>query len=500
MVDISIQLTLNIMKTRTIFSYLVSLTVILGLFSCQNQQKAPSINEVLEKTLSSVVTIKTTSSSVGKTVYGLAGSEVASVAYEKMLQMGDASGSGSGFVINYNGKKYLITNAHVIEKVDSPDGSISAFSYSRNEYPLRLIGGDSFYDIAVLEFAEGVPQEITTLDFSSGEYRVGDPVYAIGNPLGYLPYTVTQGIISAINRPGYTARTGYLQTTAMLTGGNSGGPLINIDGDLVGINTFISSDNRQLNFALESKTIKHVIEDIITYGRVKRAFLGLEIVQDYKYYSDENENWKVRLIDEVPRINEIMPNSPAGNVLDGMKDAKIVKANGSEIASIEDLLNIFELVKPTDTIILTLEQNNIRKEYSIVADELTHQKLGDIASYYFKVHYEIELTTSDKGYVILTYPYKGYRNNTFQYLDRQNRFKRYIPKGEQAYIVAIGNSDNIEDESYWRVTDLSTFGSGLRLSALNGQIVFMDYNGRDAYLVRILLSNKKDIVSKTLLN
>ena len=352
----------------------------------------------------------------------------------------------------------------------------------------------------MLEFAEGIPEEITTLAFSTGDYRVGDPVYAIGNPLGYLPYTVTQGIISAINRPGYTARAGYLQTTAMLTGGNSGGPLINTSGDIVGINTFISDRNRQLNFALESNTIKRVIKDIINYGRVKRAFLGLEIVQDYEYYTDENDSWRIRLIDEVPRINAIMPISPAADVLEGMQGAKVVKANGSEITSIEDLLNIFELLKPNDTIILTLEKNNMRKDFQIVSGELTQKKLGEIASDYFYWHYKIKLATSDKGYVILTYPYQRYTNKTFQYLDSRNRFKRYIPKGEQAYIVAIGNSDNIEDDSFWRVTNLSTFGSGLRLSALNGQVIFVDYNGREAYVIRILLSNKKDIVSKTLLN
>ena len=489
------------MKTKTIFNYQLSLAMLVIMVSCQNQQKAPPPYEMLERTLSSVVTIKITNTSPGKTVFGLAGSEVATIAYEKILQMGDASGTGSGFVINYNGKKYLITNAHVIESVDSPEGNIFAFSYSRKEYPLRLIGGDSFYDIAVLEFADDVPEEITALEFSPGDCRVGDPVYAIGNPLGYFPYTVTQGIISAVNRPGYTARAGYLQTTAMLTGGNSGGPLINTSGDLVGINSFISDNNRQLNFALESSTVKRVIEDIINYGRVQRAFLGIEVVQDYQYYLDESGNQRVRLVDEVPRINEIMPGSPAEKALGGMKGAKVVKANGSEIASIEDLLNTIELINPKDTIVFTLEKGNMRQDYTIVSDELTQYRLGEIAAYYFSVHYEISLTESDKGYVILNYPYKGYKNNTFQYFDaRAERFRHYVPKGEQAFIVALGNYSDIEEESYWRITDLSSFGSGLRLSALNGRIVFIDYNGRDAYLIRVLLSNKEDMISKTLLN
>lgn len=489
------------MKARRILYYFISISFLVTAGSCKNEKKAPTRSDMLEKSLAAVVTIKTTSKARGKNVFGLAGSTISGVAYGRMLKMGDKSGSGSGFVIEYQGKKYLITNAHVIETVETTEGFIFAFSYARKEYPLVLIGGDSFYDLAVLSFKDSPPEEIGVLSFSESDNRLGEEVYAIGNPLGYFPYTVTQGIISALNRPGFTAKAGYLQTTAMLTRGNSGGPLINTNGELVGINTFISEENRQLNFALESKTIKRVIEDIIKYGRVQRAFFGFEIVQDYEYFHAENGNIEARLVDNYPRINELMPNSPAAVKLAGMQGAKIVKANGSEIYSLEDLLNTVELLRPKDTLVLTLDKDNIRQEYSIIADELTKEKLGEIANNYFATHYEITATQSEKGYVILNYPFKGYKNNTFQvWIPQLKKFLTYIPKNEQAFVIAMGNYSDIEDMTYWRISNMKDFGSALRLSALNGQLLFMDYNGKDACLIRVLLSNKADMFSKTLLN
>ena len=489
------------MKARKILFYLLSAAFLIPTGSCKNEKKAPSTSEMLEKSLAAVVTVKTTSRAKGKNVFGLAGNTTSDVAYARMLKIGDASGTGSGFVIDYKGKKYLITNAHVIEKVESSEGSIFAYSYSRKEYPLELIGADSFYDIAVLVFKDSPPDEIAMLPFSERGYNLGEEVYAIGNPLGYFPYTVTQGIISALNRPGFTAKAGYLQTTAMLSKGNSGGPLINVSGELVGINTYISEEDRQLNFALESRTIKRVVEDIINNGRVKRAFFGFEIVQDYQYYMDDKGFLDVRILDNLPRINEIMPNTPAFDKLRGMLGAKVIKANGSDIYSLEDLLNIVELLRPKDTLVLTLDKDNLRQEYSMIADELTKEKLGEIANYYFTIHYEISATASDKGYVILNYPNKGYKNNTFQVWDPSNKkFHTYTPKGEQAFVVAMGNYSNIEDQQYWRIQNLKDFGSALRLSALNGQLLFMDYNGTNACLIRVLLSHKEDMFSKTLLN
>jgi S1-C subfamily serine protease len=489
------------MKTKNLLYYLIIATFMTTLGSCRNEKKVVSRSEMLEKSLTAVVTIKTTSRGQGKNVFGLAGNTTSDIAYARMLKIGDASGIGSGFVIEYKGKKYLITNAHVIENVKSTEGSIFAYSYSRKEYPLDLIGADSFYDIAVLTFKESVPEEFSVLSFSEEENKLGEEVYAIGNPLGYFPYTVTQGIISALNRPGFTAKAGYLQTTAMLSKGNSGGPLINTNGGLVGINTYISEENRQLNFSLESKTIKRVVEDIINNGRVKRAFWGFEIVQDYQYFLDKDGFVDSKLIDNLPRINEIMPNSPASDKLSGMLGAKVIKANGSDIYSIEDLLNIVESLKPKDTLVLTLDKDNLRQEYSIIADELTKEKLGEIANYYFTTHYDISATSSEKGYVILSYPNKGYQNNTFQsWNPSAKKFMTYKPKGEQAFVIAVGNYSNIEDREYWRILNMKDFGSALRLSALNGQLLFMDYDGNNSSLIRVLLSNKEDMFSKTLLN
>ena len=487
------------MNNYNLISKVILISFIGIIFSCNNKpEEEINVSDMLENSLSSVVTIKIKSKGLVKKVFGFADTGISNVAYKKILNIGDAAGTGSGFIINFNGKKYVITNSHVIDKVIENKGNISAFSYSRKEYQLELIGGDSFYDLAVLKFIDENTSEITSLPFSSGVYKIGEEVYAIGNPLGNFPYTVTQGIISAKNRPGYTAKTGYLQTTAMLSEGNSGGPLINKKGELVGINTLISESGHQLNFALESKIIKKVIKDIINYGRVKRIYIGLEIIQDYQYYIDENDYLQMCLIDEIPRINSVIPNSPASKVLQNIKGAKILKANGIEITSNEDLLGIFETLKPKDTLYLELEKNYYIEKYSIITDELTKEKLSDIATFYFANHYEINLTTDEERNVILNYPYRGYKNNTFQLYDsKRKKFRNYIPRGEQAYIIAMGDFYNMY---FWRINELSDLGSALRLTGLDGQIFFMDYDGKNSYIIKVLLSNKKDMISKTLLN
>jgi S1-C subfamily serine protease len=141
-----------------------------------------------------------------------------------------------------NGTKYVITNAHVIENALDEEGSIYVYSINRTKYEVKVLGGDSFYDIAVLEFVDTPGPEITTVKFKTEEPRLGEPVYAIGNPLGEYPYSVTDGIISAKNRVRgcYTGKFGFLQTTATVIWGNSSGPLVDAKGDVAGINSQIS--------------------------------------------------------------------------------------------------------------------------------------------------------------------------------------------------------------------------------------------------------------------
>lgn len=489
------------MKNLSAFFLLFSIITV----SCkQSQTEKRGISEILERTLSSVVTIKVDETSLGKSAFGFAQDSVsklsvADIAYSNVLQLEDAMGTGSGFVIERSGKKYIVTNAHVIETAKDMEKNVLVYTYTGKEYKVKFIGADSFYDISVFEFDEEADSTVFPLKFSDGNYKIGETVYAIGNPLGYFPYTVTQGIISAKNRQGQNAKSGYLQSSAMLSAGNSGGPLVNENGELIGVNTLGSQKAQQLNFALESRILDRVINDIIEFGKVKRAYFGFEIIQLYKYIIDENDNVRTALLSQKPRLLMVFPDSPAEEKLKDFTGFNITSMNQKNVTSNDDVLEILESLKPADTLLLGLEKDGLTENFEIVGEELTNERLSQIADYYFQQHYNIRLSKNESG-VILNYPY-GFQDNSFQvYEPQMKKFRNYVPLGEKSYIIACGNTKDMGELDCWRVKNFKDLGNALRLSTINGQISFLDYNGKNSYIVRILLSDRKDLIRKAILN
>jgi S1-C subfamily serine protease len=159
---------------------------------------------------------------------------------------------GTGFVITSDG--YAVTNAHVLA-----GGSIvQAINYKQEIIKANFIGYDSDLDIALLK----LPGDYSELKLGdSDNVQVGEKVIAIGNPLG-LQFSVSQGIISAVHREGPSKLNSYLQTDAALNPGNSGGPLINTKGEVIGINNFKAGNSESLGFALESNFIKTAVNNI----------------------------------------------------------------------------------------------------------------------------------------------------------------------------------------------------------------------------------------------
>ena len=209
------------------------------------QKEFKSINEVLDeqgKTINSISAEQTDFSKViQETIKGVVG-----VVTNK--------GSGSGFIISDEG--YIVTNEHVI----SGATAANIISYESKVYRVSLIGKDTKKDIALLKIESGDYQELKIGD--SDDLKVGNKVIAIGNPLG-LSFTVTEGIVSAVNRPGLSGEQDYIQTDVSLNPGNSGGPLINTQGEVVGINNFkIGNGAEGLGFALEGNIVKDTINKI----------------------------------------------------------------------------------------------------------------------------------------------------------------------------------------------------------------------------------------------
>ncbi len=186
-------------------------------------------------------------------------------------QIPESNALGSGFIINEEG--YIVTNFHVIEKADSIQVFVSDFEKPFNA---KVIGKDPELDLAVLKMEGNQKFPFLTLG-DSDSIRVGDWSVAIGNPFG-LDHTVTVGVISAKSRPlriGNQQFKDLLQTDTSINPGNSGGPLLNLYGEVIGINTAINAQGQGLGFAIPINTVKEVLDDLINKGKVSRPFVGI---------------------------------------------------------------------------------------------------------------------------------------------------------------------------------------------------------------------------------
>ena len=183
-----------------------------------------------------------------------------------------ASALGAGFVISEDG--YVVTNNHVIEGADE----IEVEFINGDIFPAKIIGTDANIDIAVLKIDADKPFEYVAFG-NSDVARVGDWVMAMGNPLGQ-GFSVSAGIISARNRELSGPYDDYIQTDAAINRGNSGGPLFNMDGEVIGVNTAIispSGGSIGLGFSMASNTVDPVVKQLKEYGEVRRGWLGVNI-------------------------------------------------------------------------------------------------------------------------------------------------------------------------------------------------------------------------------
>ncbi len=240
------------------------------------------------------------------------------------------TGLGSGFIINKEG--IIVTNNHVIEGADE----ITVIMSDQTEFTAELLGRDPKADLAVLKI-EPDQTELTAVEWGDSDLmRVGDWSIAIGNPLG-LGGTVTAGIISAISRDlrGSSPYVKFLQTDASINRGNSGGPLFNIEGKVIGINTAIISQTGGsigLGFAIPSNSAKKIVQQLKDFGRTKRGWLGVQIQPVSKDFAEslglENEMGAF--------VSNVNPKGPSKKA--GIEDGDVIlKFNDIEIVKMTDL-------------------------------------------------------------------------------------------------------------------------------------------------------------------
>jgi|HigsolmetaAR202D_1030399.scaffolds.fasta_scaffold00067_43 Trypsin-like serine proteases, typically periplasmic, contain C-terminal PDZ domain len=192
----------------------------------------------------------------------------------RQIPQAERKSSGSGVIISEDG--YIVTNNHVVEN----SASLEVIYADGSRHSAKLIGTDAFSDLAVIQVKDPVPAVAQLGD--SDALQPGETVIAIGSPLGDFKNSVTQGIVSALNR-NVGGQEGLIQTDAAINHGNSGGPLINLQGQVVGINTLVVRGNSNspdqaegLGFAIPSSTVKSVCEQLIAKGKVERPYLGIQ--------------------------------------------------------------------------------------------------------------------------------------------------------------------------------------------------------------------------------
>lgn len=198
------------------------------------------------------------------------------------------AGSGSGFIWDKEG--HIVTNFHVIQGADRAVVTLN----DQSSYPATLVGIAPDKDLAVLKIDAPLEKLIPISTGQSAGLRVGQTALAIGNPFG-LDYSLTTGVISALGReitaPNNIQIRDVIQTDAAINPGNSGGPLINSSGELIGVNTAIYSPSGAyagIGFSIPVDVVKWVVSDLIKYGKIKRAVLGVELVQNVKVLEQYN--------------------------------------------------------------------------------------------------------------------------------------------------------------------------------------------------------------------
>jgi serine protease Do len=278
-------------------------------------------------------------------------------------------GAGSGFLISADG--YIMTNNHVVEGATQ----ILVKLKDRREFNAQVVGRDENTDIAVIK-VNGTGFPAVRLG-DPEQTRVGEWVLAVGNPLGNLDFTVTAGIVSAKGRPltiiqettksRYTIES-FIQTDAAINPGNSGGPLVNIRGEVIGVNSAIASNTgyyEGYGFSVPIDIARRVADDLIRYGKVRRPILGVSIdevsVEDAEYY-------------HLPSVGGIlvedfsMPNSPAERA--GMRAGDVIVAvNGKPVSQVNELQRQIASLSPGDRVALDVMRRGARERVQVQLTE-----------------------------------------------------------------------------------------------------------------------------------
>ena len=294
-----------------------------------------TVGDIYKQTGDSVVEITVTSAGQAGPTGGTGGTQQA---------------TGSGFV--YDTQGHVVTNQHVVDGAQS----VSVKFANGRTYSATVVGADPSTDLAVID-VNAPASVLTPLELGdSSAVEVGDGVIAIGSPFG-LDQTVTTGIVSALHRqitsPNNFSIDNAIQTDAAINHGNSGGPLLDMHGDVIGVNSQIESDsggNDGVGFAVPSNTISRIAAALISNGSVEHAYLGVAI-------DDSTSTAGARLA-------EVRAGTPAARA--GLKSGDVItKVSGTSIGSADELRQLVDSKQPGDKVEVTVKRNGTTKTVTV---------------------------------------------------------------------------------------------------------------------------------------
>jgi Do/DeqQ family serine protease len=284
-----------------------------------------------------------------------------------------SQGLGSGIVVRQNrGLYYVLTNNHVIDGAEE----IKVVAMDGKEYDATLVGKDSRRDLAVISFRTNDYFPLAVLG-NSDEVRVGDWSIAMGNPLGQQ-FSVTMGIVSAIGRTGGPSDNinDFIQTDAPINQGNSGGPLINIRGEIIGINTWIASNNGGgsvgLGFAIPINNAKRSVDELINNGSVSDGWLGVSMVD-----LDRDTLQTMRLEDKRGAFaSQVFLGSPAEK--GGIRAGDFITAvDGREVRNSNSLTQMVGNLRPGESAVFSIIRDGVSRDFTVRIETRTDAVTAD---------------------------------------------------------------------------------------------------------------------------
>lgn len=378
---------------------------------------------------------------------------------------------GSGFLVSPDG--YIVTNYHVVEDADTIKITMDDPNGKTRDFKAVLIGSDEETDLALLKVdAQNLPYLVFG---NSDALKVGEWLLAIGNPFG-LDHTVTAGILSATGR---NIRSGpfddFLQTDASINPGNSGGPLLNMAGEVVGINTAIIASGQGIGFAIPSNMAARIIDQIKSGKKISRGWIGVTI-QDV----DENAARALGLNDRKGAlVGSVLENEPAQKA--GIKDGDVILAvDNKDIEDSAALLRAIADKAPGTTAVLTVWRDGKTSEITVTLGE---RKLSSVDN---RINNRKEQSNPDLG--ITVRPLRSAESKQMKLADGEGLMIASVDPDKPAAEAGLQQGDVILKVNQTTVQNVQQFANLVReLGERRGAIMLQIRRGNDTFLRSIAI-------------